>query len=47
MAAELAGVIVPEFKEIRASKGVIKKTEGKKVPEMDRKIKEMFLSMRN
>jgi predicted nucleic-acid-binding protein len=36
----------PEFKEILASKGVIRETEGKEVPEMDRKIKEIFLSMR-
>jgi len=46
-AAELAGVIVPEFKEILASKGVIRETEGKEVHEMDRKIKDVFLSMRN
>ena len=43
MAAELAGVIVLEFKEILASKGVIWKTEGKEVPEMDRKIKELLV----
>jgi predicted HTH domain antitoxin len=42
-AAELAGVIVPEFKEILASKGVIRETEGKEVPEMDRKIKEILV----
>jgi predicted HTH domain antitoxin len=41
-AAELAGVIVPEFKEILASRGVIRETEGKEVPEMDRKIKEIL-----
>ena len=41
-AAELAGVIVPEFKEILASRGIIRETEGKEVPEMDRKIKEIL-----
>lgn len=41
-AAELAGVIVPEFKEILASRGIIRETEGKEVPEIDRKIKEIL-----
>ena len=33
----------PKFKEILASKGVIRETEGKEVPEMDRKIKELLV----
>lgn len=41
-AAELAGVTVPEFKEILASRGIVRETEGKDVSEMDRKIKEIL-----
>jgi len=41
-AAELAGITVPEFKEILASKGIIRETEGKNTSEMDKKIKEIL-----
>ncbi len=41
-AVELVGVTVPEFKEILASRGIIRETEGKGVSEMDHKIKEIF-----
>ena len=41
-AAELAGITLPELKEILASKGIIRETEGKKTSEMDRKIKEIL-----
>ena len=41
-AAELVGVTVPELKEILASRGIVRETEGKDVSEIDRKIKEIF-----
>ncbi len=41
-AAELAGITVPELKEILASRGIVRETEGKDVSEMDRKIKEIL-----
>jgi len=41
-AAELTGVTVPEFKEILASRGIVRETEGKDISEMDRKIREIF-----
>jgi len=41
-AAELTGVTVPEFKEILASRGVTRETEGKKISEMDKKIAQIL-----
>ena len=37
-AAELIGITVLEFKEILASRGIVRETEGKKISEMDKKI---------
>jgi len=41
-ATELMGVTVPEFKEILASRGVTRETEGKKISEMDKKITQIL-----
>ena len=41
-AAELVGVTVPEIKEILASRGIVRETEGKDVSAIDRKIKEIL-----
>lgn len=42
-AAELAGVSVPEFKEILASKGIMRITRAKNTKDMDRKIKKILV----
>jgi len=42
-AAELAGVSVPEFKEVLASKDIVRITRAKNVKDMDRKIKKILV----
>jgi predicted HTH domain antitoxin len=39
-AAEVAGLTVPELKEVLAARGIIRETEGKSREEMDAKLKE-------
>lgn len=41
-AAELAGLTVLEFKEILATRGISRETEGKSAEEMDAKLKELL-----
>jgi predicted HTH domain antitoxin len=41
-AAEVAGLTVPELKEVLAARGVIRETEGKSREEMDAKLKEIL-----
>jgi len=41
-AAELAGLTVPEFKEVLAARGISRETEGKSAEEMDAKLKELL-----
>jgi predicted HTH domain antitoxin len=41
-AAELASLTVPELKEILASRGLIRETEGKSAEEMDAKLQELL-----
>ena len=41
-AAELAGLTIPEFKEVLASRGLSRETEGKSAEEMDAKLKELL-----
>jgi predicted HTH domain antitoxin len=41
-AAELAGLTVPELKEILASRGLSRETEGKTAEEIDAKLKELL-----
>jgi len=42
-AAEVAGLTVPELKEVLAARGIIRETEGKNREEMDAKLKEILL----
>jgi predicted HTH domain antitoxin len=42
-AAELAGMTTIEFKEIMAGRGIMRKTEGKSVKEIDKKLKKLGL----
>jgi predicted HTH domain antitoxin len=37
-AAEIAGITVPELKEVLATRGIIRETEGKSSAEMDAKL---------
>lgn len=39
-AAEIAGLTVPEFKELIAARGILRETEGKSRTEMDTKLHE-------
>jgi predicted HTH domain antitoxin len=39
-AAEIAGLTVPEFKELIAARGILRETEGKSSTEMDTKLPE-------
>ncbi|HXH12590.1 MAG TPA: UPF0175 family protein [Alphaproteobacteria bacterium] len=39
-AAEIAGLTVPEFKEVIAARGILRETEGKSSAEMDAKLRE-------
>ena len=39
-AAEIAGLTVPELKEVLAARGVLRETEGKSSTEMDAKLHE-------
>jgi predicted HTH domain antitoxin len=41
-AAEIAGLMVPELKEVLAARGVTRETEGKSRAEMDAKLNELF-----
>ncbi|MBI4523181.1 MAG: UPF0175 family protein [Deltaproteobacteria bacterium] len=41
-AAELAGLTVPELKEVLASRGISLETEGKSAQEMDANLKELL-----
>lgn len=41
-AAELVGITVPEFKEILASRGILRETEDKKISEIDEKITQIL-----
>jgi predicted HTH domain antitoxin len=41
-AAEIAGLTVPELKEILAARGIIRDTEGKSPAEMDAKLREIL-----
>jgi predicted HTH domain antitoxin len=40
-AAEIAGLTVPEFKEVIAARGILRETEGKSGAEMDAKLREI------
>lgn len=42
-AAELAGMTTIEFKEVMAGRGIVRKTEGKSVKEIDKKLKKLGL----
>lgn len=42
-AAELAGMTTIEFKEVMAGRGIVRKTEGKSVKEIDKKLKKLEL----
>lgn len=42
-AAELAGMTTIEFKEVIAGRGIVRKTEGKSVKEIDKKLKKLGL----
>jgi predicted HTH domain antitoxin len=41
-AAEIAGLTVPEFKEVLAARGITRETEGKSTAEMDAKLHELL-----
>ena len=41
-AAEIAGLTVPELKEVLAARGIIRETEGKSRAEMDAKLHEIL-----
>ena len=41
-AAEIAGLTVPELKEVLAARGIIRETEGKGSAEMDAKLHEIL-----
>jgi predicted HTH domain antitoxin len=41
-AAEIAGLTVPEFKEVLAARGIIRETEGKTGEEMAEKLKAVW-----
>jgi len=41
-AAEIAGLTVPELKEVLAARGIIRETEGKSHAEMDAKLHELL-----
>lgn len=40
-AAELSGLTTIEFKEVMAGRGIIRKTEGKSITEIDTKLKKL------
>lgn len=42
-AAELAGMTTIEFKDVMAGRGIVRKTEGKSVKEIDKKLKKLGL----
>lgn len=41
-AAEIAGLTVPEFKEVLADRGLVRETEGKGAKAMDEKLKHLL-----
>jgi predicted HTH domain antitoxin len=41
-AAEIAGITVPELKEVLAARGIVRETEGKSRAEMDAKLRQIF-----
>lgn len=41
-AGEIAGLTVPEFKEVLAARGIVRQTEGKSTKAMDKKLKELL-----
>ena len=41
-AAEIAGLTVPEFKEVLAARGIVRETEGKSGEEMAEKLKAVW-----
>jgi predicted HTH domain antitoxin len=41
-AAEIAGLTVPELKEVLAARGIVRETEGKSSAEMDAKLHEIL-----
>lgn len=41
-AAEIAGLTVPEFKDVLAAKEIVRKTEGKSAKAMDEKLKTLL-----
>jgi predicted HTH domain antitoxin len=41
-AAEIAGLTVPELKEVLAARGIIRETEGKSPTEMDAKLHKLL-----
>jgi predicted HTH domain antitoxin len=41
-AAEIAGLTVPEFKEVLATQGITRETEGKPIAEIDAKLHEFL-----
>jgi predicted HTH domain antitoxin len=41
-AAEIAGLTVPEFKEVLSARGLTRETEGKSTTEMDTKLRELL-----
>ncbi len=45
-AAEISGMSTIEFKDILASKGITRETEGKSAKEMDKKINKIFHSVK-
>ncbi len=42
-AAELAGMTTIEFKEVMAGRGIVRRTEGRSVKEIDKKLKKLGL----
>jgi predicted HTH domain antitoxin len=41
-AAEIAGITVPELKEVLAARGIVRDTEGKSRAEMDAKLRKLL-----
>lgn len=41
-AAEIAGLTVPEFKDVLAAKEIVRETEGKSAKAMDEKLKNLL-----
>ena len=41
-ASEIAGLTVPEFKDVLAARGIVRETEGKGAKAMDEKLKKLL-----